>query len=91
MAIFALFGVQQVASLGANFCIKQWSQVTDKDQSVSSDADYYLTRYAIISVGFVLLTFLRDVVGFWGALQASSGIHQQLVDSNLGAKLTFLD
>lgn len=55
------------------------------------DVSYYLTVYAFIGLGCMLVAFFRDLWLFFGSLTASWKIHQHLVDSVTRAKFKFFD
>ena len=55
------------------------------------NAGYHLAVYAAMCLVFVAITFVRDIAIFYGALKASSNIHQRLLQNVLHAKLAFFD
>ena len=101
------FGIQQVTGLGLTLWIKQWSYQYDHlkaelslDRGGSSHKTikpekvldwYYLTVYFLIGCSYAVITFLRDMIVFYGSLKASRQIYERLLDSVLYAKLLFFD
>ncbi|KAF7118485.1 hypothetical protein CNMCM5793_008011 [Aspergillus hiratsukae] len=65
----------------------QQSPATDGDVNVS----YYLGVYALLGIGYVLISLLREGVLFWGSLNASFRIHRRLLDAVMHAKFKFFD
>ncbi|CAD6502128.1 BgTH12-02369 [Blumeria graminis f. sp. triticale] len=58
---------------------------------VNHHLTYYLGVYAAIGLSCMLVTFLRDLWLFFGALNASWNIHQRLMNSVIRAKFKFFD
>ncbi len=96
------FVAQQLAALGTNLWVKEWAHQYDAaaeditlpespETSSTVNACYYLAIYAAISLGYMLISFLRDGITFYGSLRASSSIYQRMLDSIVHAKLTFFD
>jgi ABC-type multidrug transport system fused ATPase/permease subunit len=56
-----------------------------------SNLAYYLTVYALIGVAYLVISFIREAVLFWGSLHASWKIHEQLLLSVMRAKFRFFD
>ncbi|GFF97593.1 ATP-dependent bile acid permease [Aspergillus udagawae] len=65
----------------------QRKPATNGDVNVS----YYLGVYALLGIGYVLISLLREGVLFWGSLNASSRIHRRLLDTVMHAKFKFFD
>lgn len=59
----------------------------------SSDVNvkYYLGIYVLIGVVFLFISLFRELVLFWGSLEASRKIHTQLLNAILRAKFRFFD
>ena len=55
------------------------------------DTSYYLGVYALIGLTYVFICFSREFVLFWGAITASSALHERLLGSILRAKFRFFD
>lgn len=55
------------------------------------NAAYYLGVYALLGIGFMLITFLREGVLFAGSIIASRRIHSRLIESVCRAKFRFFD
>ncbi|KAF2434674.1 bile acid-transporting ATPase [Tothia fuscella] len=55
------------------------------------DSTYYLSVYAVIGVGFMVITLFREAVLFGGSLTASRRVHQRLMESVAHAKFRFFD
>ncbi|KAF2404781.1 hypothetical protein EJ06DRAFT_546572 [Trichodelitschia bisporula] len=55
------------------------------------DNDYYLGVYALLGIGFIIITGLREVIVFGGSLAASRRIHQRLMESVMRARFRFFD
>jgi ABC-type multidrug transport system fused ATPase/permease subunit len=98
------FAAQQLASLGTNLWIKEWAAEYDKAekelmikspttqlQTGKVSAWYYLSIYVGICLSFAVITFIRDMITFWGSLRASKEIYERLLDSILSAKIVFFD
>jgi ABC-type multidrug transport system fused ATPase/permease subunit len=103
-AVLALFAAQQLASLGTNLWIKEWAREYDNlatkptstpenktSPSTEVNAGYYLVAFGMISLAYVLVSFVLDAVTFYGALKASSRIFERLLTKILYAKLLFFD
>jgi ABC-type multidrug transport system fused ATPase/permease subunit len=56
-----------------------------------SKLSYYLGVYALIGVAYLIISFVREVVVFWGSLHASYEIHERLLKSVMHAKFRFFD
>jgi ABC-type multidrug transport system fused ATPase/permease subunit len=52
---------------------------------------YYLGVYILLGLAFVLISLCREVLLFWGSLNASWRIHQRLLMAILHAKFRFFD
>ena len=61
--------------------------------SSSNDVNvaYYLSVYALLAGGYLLISLLREAVVFWGSLTASWKIHASLLESVTRAKFRFFD
>ncbi|KAI9679093.1 MAG: hypothetical protein M1829_001763 [Trizodia sp. TS-e1964] len=61
--------------------------------SISSEVNvvYYLVGYSILTLGFLVLSFMRELILFAGSLSASWKIHERLLDSVIRAKFKFFD
>ncbi|KAH8816638.1 putative ATP-dependent bile acid permease [Xylogone sp. PMI_703] len=97
---FSNFAAQQLTSLGTNLWIKLWAHQYDIQEKKSGllpqaqdkvDPTYYLAVYGVICLTFVTISFFRDAITLYGALKASSRIHDRLLNSVLHAKLVFFD
>nr|POE65317.1 atp-dependent bile acid permease [Quercus suber] len=55
------------------------------------DVNYYLAVYAVIGVGYMAITLLREGVLFGGSITASRRIHRQLMESVAHARFRFFD
>lgn len=60
-------------------------------KSSEVDSGYYLGVYAILGLGFMIITLLREGVLFGGSLAASRKIHTRLMQSITHAKFRFFD
>ncbi|PON24689.1 ATP-dependent bile acid permease [Trichoderma gamsii] len=98
--VFLAFTLQQFASLGTNLWVKTWAHQFDQlvEASANSQGDtrhvnsvYYLAVYGFICLAYVLVSFVRDLMTFSGALKASARLFDSLLDSTLHARLTFFD
>ena len=67
------------------------SPVTANSQDEDVDVWFYLGGYALLSVGYILLSFIREIAVFAGSLQASKTIHDTLLRSVMRAKGRFFD
>ncbi|KAF7589950.1 hypothetical protein BBP40_003489 [Aspergillus hancockii] len=52
---------------------------------------YYLGVYALLALGYILISLVREGVLFWGSLRASYSIHKRLLKAVLHAKFKFFD
>ncbi|KAI2110795.1 Transporter of the ATP-binding cassette (ABC) [Ophidiomyces ophidiicola] len=52
---------------------------------------YYLTVYALLAFGYIIISFFRELVLFWGSLHASWKIHGWLLRAVAHAKFKFFD
>ncbi len=52
---------------------------------------YYLGGYALLSLFYLVISFSREALIFWGSLQASWRIHSRLLESVTRAKFGFFD
>nr|POE56764.1 atp-dependent bile acid permease [Quercus suber] len=61
--------------------------------TLDSDVDvkYYLAVYAVLGVGYMAITLLREGVLFGGSITASKRIHRQLMESVAHARFRFFD
>ncbi|KAJ4861308.1 ABC transporter domain-containing protein [Trichoderma breve] len=93
--VFFAFGLQQITSLGTNLWIKVWAHEFDEAEETSPMSHvksvYYLAVYGLICVAYVLVSFVRDLTTFSGALKASAQIFDRLLDSIIHAPLIFFD
>ncbi|KAM6481845.1 P-loop containing nucleoside triphosphate hydrolase protein [Trichoderma sp. SZMC 28011] len=93
--VFFAFGLQQITSLGTNLWIKVWAHGFDEAEETSPmsrvKSVYYLAVYGLICVAYVLVSFVRDLTTFSGALKASAQIFDRLLDSIIHAPLVFFD
>ena len=53
--------------------------------------DYYLSVYAGIGLGSVIVAFAQSFYRFFGAMRASRRLHAQLLSSVLAAPVSFFD
>ncbi|KKP02562.1 ATPase [Trichoderma harzianum] len=93
--VFFAFGLQQITSLGTNLWIKVWAHEFDEAEEISPMSHvksvYYLAVYGLICVAYVLVSFVRDLTTFSGALKAPAQIFDRLLDSIIHAPLIFFD
>lgn len=98
--VFSAFALQQITSLGTNLWVKTWAQSFDELAKDPGDPQgdarhvnsvYYLAVYGLICLSYVLVSFVRDLMTFSGALKASARIFDNLLDSILHARLMFFD
>ncbi|KAH8650664.1 putative multidrug resistance protein [Tricladium varicosporioides] len=95
------FAVQQLTALSTVLWIKQWALQYDTfEKELTKEgaerpekvaASYYLIIYTAIGVLYTLITCCRDLLIFYGALNASSRIYERLLNAILYAKLLFFD
>ncbi|MCJ1469079.1 hypothetical protein MMC07_007712 [Pseudocyphellaria aurata] len=55
------------------------------------DVAYYLGGYALLAVIYLIISFARETLIFWGSLRASWKIHARLLESVTRAKFRFFD
>ncbi|KAA8641709.1 uncharacterized protein ATNIH1004_011845 [Aspergillus tanneri] len=77
-----------------------WTSASSSSQhstqvSISASADvnvfYYLGVYALLGAVYLLISFTREAVLFWGSLHASMKIHNRLLKAVMHAKFKFFD
>lgn len=99
-AVFFAFALQQITLLRTNLWIKTWAYEFDKLRRTSEKAQgdpksvnstYYLAVYGLICLADVLVSFVRDLMTFSGALKASARMFDGLLSSILHDRLIFLD
>lgn len=80
-AVFFAFALQQITLLRANLWIQTWAYEFDKLRGTSEKAQgdpksvnstYYLAAYGLICLADVLVSFVRDLMTFSGALKVSA-------------------
>ncbi len=74
----------QILSFGAEFTLKTWTE----SKNPNNDRDY-LNIFIIFTAFVVVLSFLRAVLFFHAALQASTSIHNRAFTSVVLSPLTF--
>ncbi|KAJ5913059.1 hypothetical protein N7504_001942 [Penicillium tannophilum] len=52
---------------------------------------FYLVVYALLGIGYILISLSREAVLFWGSLHASWKIHDRLLKTVMHAKFRFFD
>ncbi|KAE8155606.1 multidrug resistance-associated protein [Aspergillus tamarii] len=80
-------GVPLTSALGSPHISTQTTTSTSADVNVS----YYLGVYALLGALYVLISFTREAVLFWGSLHASMKIHKRLLKAVMHAKFRFFD
>jgi len=65
--------------------------LTEPRTSPEVDTGYYLGVYALLLLGFVIVSFLRMILVSFGSLAASRQLHDRLVASVFRARFTFFD
>lgn len=55
------------------------------------DVTYYLGGYALLAITYLMVSFARETLIFWGSLRASWKIHTRLLESVTRAKFRFFD
>ena len=55
------------------------------------DVAYYLGGYALLAIIYLMVSFTRETLIFWGSLRASWKIHTRLLESVTRAKFRFFD
>ncbi|KAK0755466.1 LOW QUALITY PROTEIN: hypothetical protein N5P37_011974, partial [Trichoderma harzianum] len=93
--VFFAFALQQITSLGTNLWIKVWAHEFDEAEETPPTSHvksvYYLAVYGLICLAYILVSFIRDLTTFSGALKASAQILDRLLDSIIHAPLIFFD
>ncbi|KAL7781916.1 P-loop containing nucleoside triphosphate hydrolase protein [Trichoderma afarasin] len=93
--VFFAFALQQITSLGTNLWIRVWAHEFDEAEETSPVSHvksvYYLAVYGLICLAYILVSFIRDLTTFSGALKASAQIFDHLLDSIIQAPLMFFD
>lgn len=88
LVILCASASQQAMALGLNLWIKEWAR---QDGVSSPEQGYYLSIYAAMAAAFVLVSFIRDAIAFYGSMRASKSIHERLLSSIFHAKFGFFD
>ena len=66
--------------------------VSDLGDSIQGKSDmFYITGYSIIGLTYVLVSFLRSMLVYFGGLRASRVLFEKLLASVINAKLRFFD
>ncbi|KAI3626411.1 hypothetical protein CBS9595_001772 [Malassezia furfur] len=93
--MLALYVGVRTADVSGNAWLRRWAQsyVDDPDDPDASARTprYYLVRYVLLVVAFVLLSGARDLAQFTLAVRASRRLYAQLVTSLLRAPPRFFD
>lgn len=55
------------------------------------NVSYYLSVYALLGIGYIIISLAREGVLFWGSLHASWKIHDRLLKAVMHAKFRFFD
>ncbi|OLL23812.1 ATP-dependent bile acid permease [Neolecta irregularis DAH-3] len=55
------------------------------------DINYYLGVYAALAMAYIIVTFIRMGIMFWGSINASVDLYNRLLHSVMGAKIRFFD
>lgn len=82
------FFTQQSARQQYSYGLMQTS-LTQSETEVNST--YYLAVYAILGLGFMVITFINEGFLFAGSLAASRRIHERLIQKITHAKFRFFD
>ena len=61
------------------------------ERQLGVNATHYLGIYALLSLIYLLVSFVREALIFWGSLRASWTIHFRLLESVTRAKFKFFD
>ncbi|MCJ1426399.1 hypothetical protein MMC29_004302 [Sticta canariensis] len=63
----------------------------DNAAPVEVNVAFYLGGYALLAMTYLIISFARETLIFWGSLRASSKIHRRLLESITRAKFRFFD
>ncbi|KAJ5992478.1 hypothetical protein N7451_008202 [Penicillium sp. IBT 35674x] len=70
-------------------------QISSSISPTTPDGDvnvmFYLVVYALLGIGYILISLSREAVLFWGSLHASWKIHDRLLKTVMHAKFRFFD
>ncbi|EFE45142.1 hypothetical protein TRV_00080 [Trichophyton verrucosum HKI 0517] len=55
------------------------------------DESYYLWMYLLLTIAYIIITFIREWIFFWGSLHASRKVHGWLLRAVMRAKFKFFD
>lgn len=99
--------ISQVPSIGISFqssCLSSgscaWNLPLSSDSASTAhinaapdevDTAYYLRGYAFLAILYLMISFARETLIFWGSLRASWKIHTRLLESVTRAKFRFFD
>lgn len=87
--------MQQAVAFAQNWWIREWadSATSHRDSEIRAEHSsvYYLRIYAVISTIFVLVSFLRESIFFYGSICASNKIFTELIDRVINATPSFFD
>ncbi|KAF7716379.1 ABC transporter [Penicillium ucsense] len=86
---FTVGGVSKMNTWGALHFGSQSEVTVAADAHV--DVGYYLGVYALLGLAYIVISLSREAVLFWGSLQASWKIHDNLLRAVMHAKFRFFD
>jgi ABC-type multidrug transport system fused ATPase/permease subunit len=78
-----MFSVSQVSRVLSDWWLSQWSKSTDHSLF------FYLSIYAALSLGYIILALFRAIGVVHGGVKSSTSLHASLVESVLAAPLLF--
>jgi ABC-type multidrug transport system fused ATPase/permease subunit len=95
MGNFAFYGLNicNILSIAASLASSMWLG-TWSSESGSSNAkpvSFYIGIYVLLSLLTVVFSYICNIIGFDGAVNASATIHKKLVHSLLMAPISFFD
>ncbi|KAK7205031.1 P-loop containing nucleoside triphosphate hydrolase protein [Myxozyma melibiosi] len=101
IAVVTIICVHQIGNVAQSWWIREWSEnaedvaleVDNGGETKTSESSlvYYLLIYGLISCIYILLSFLREGIVFYGSLVASVDIYERLLHRVMKATPRFFD
>ncbi|KAK7205781.1 P-loop containing nucleoside triphosphate hydrolase protein [Myxozyma melibiosi] len=95
VAIIAGYAVQQGLTVSKDSWVGRWSEAAQADEAVkdvsSHGTAYYFSIYVLISIVYVIFTYVLELFGLLGGIRGSRRIFTDLVESIIHATPRFFD
>ncbi|KAF0695327.1 hypothetical protein As57867_013802, partial [Aphanomyces stellatus] len=86
-----LLTVWQVLVVSGDFWLSEWTAAASSDSTAPSQANYYLSVYALLSLCSVVLTIFRTLSIYTASIQASRHLFGHMTTALLRAPMRFFD